>query len=50
VEPGYIGVTRKALHLDEQNGFDSEVFYGARLEPDAFITKYRVMLRRLAHV
>jgi death-on-curing family protein len=50
VEPGYIGVARKALQLDEQHGFDSEVFYGARLEPDAFITKYRVLLRRLAHV
>ena len=50
VDPGYIGITRKALQLDEQHGFDSDVFYGARLEPDAFIAKYRILLRRLAHV
>jgi death-on-curing protein len=50
VDLGYIAMARKALHLDEEHGFDSEVFYRARLQPDAFITRYRVLLRRLAHV
>ena len=39
---------RKGLHLDEEHGIDSELFYGASKAPSDFILKYRKTLARLA--
>jgi death-on-curing protein len=50
VDPGYVSKVRRALRIDEEHGCDSEAFYRAALRPDEFISKYRVLLRRLAHV
>jgi death-on-curing family protein len=50
LDPGYIAKARKALHLDEAHGCDSASFYGTAIRPDEFISKYRILLRRLANV
>jgi death-on-curing family protein len=50
VDRGYIAKVRKQLKLDESHGYDSEIFYRAALRPDEFIVRYKVLLRRLAHV
>jgi death-on-curing family protein len=38
---------RSELRLGEEDGIDSEVFYGSESEPDDFIQQYRTLLRRL---
>lgn len=48
VNRGQLHELRKALRLDEENGVDSEVFYGNVAEVDDFIQRYRTVLRKLA--
>lgn len=39
---------RRELRLCEEDGIDSEAFYGSGVRVDAFINQYRTVLRRLA--
>ena len=41
---------RRELHLDEEHGVDSAVFYEAMAEPDEIIQTYRTILRKLARL
>lgn len=42
---------RRELKLAEEDGYDSEHFYGSdRREPDSFISEYRLLLRRLGRL
>lgn len=42
---------RRELRLDEQNGYDSEYFYGkGQKKPDEFIGQYRTLLKRLSRL
>lgn len=48
VRPGTIPKIRRQLHLDEEHGYDSEVFYNAEARLPGFIMRYRNVLDRLA--
>jgi death-on-curing family protein len=51
VDANYLNAVRRALRLDEQNGYDSDYFYGMDpREPDEFIAEYRTLLRRLGRL
>ncbi len=41
---------RQDLHLDEEHGVDSEMFYVEQRRPDEFILEYSKILQRLAKV
>ena len=41
---------RRELRLDEQSGYDSDIFYGGKPRISQFINKYRRVLDRLAKV
>lgn len=47
-DPGTVHKIRRDLRLDEEHGFDSDVFYRGRPVIDEFIAKYRKTLIRLA--
>ncbi|MFF0175010.1 type II toxin-antitoxin system death-on-curing family toxin [Micromonospora profundi] len=48
VERDTIRRIRRSLHLDEEYGLDSEIFYGGASAPSDFIVAYKKTLRRLA--
>lgn len=51
VDANYLNSVRRALHLDESHGCDSDYFYGTDpREPDEFIAEYRTLLRRLGRL
>ena len=50
VEKNTVHHVRQRLHLLEDDGYDSAVFYEDAMEPDYFIQSYRTVLRRLARV
>jgi death-on-curing protein len=50
VERGNIHKLRKDLALDEDSGYDSDIFYNATPRIPDFINKYRKLLDRLAKV
>lgn len=50
VGKGVLKNVREACGLTEENGYDSEIFYGAETSIDKFITKYKKTLRRLAKI
>ena len=45
-----IKYVREICRLREEDGIDSETFYGDQVVVDAFINRYRTLLRRLAKV
>jgi death-on-curing family protein len=50
VDAPTIKKVRHDLHLDEEHGCDSHIFYNAESRIDSFIMKYRGLLQRLAKV
>ncbi|MGD0247877.1 MAG: type II toxin-antitoxin system death-on-curing family toxin [Candidatus Limnocylindrales bacterium] len=50
VGSGIVRKVRRDLQLSPRDGCDDDVFYGETLPLDHFITKYRGLLRDLAHV
>ncbi len=50
VEPATIKRIRTAFGLDEEHGYDSDIFYNAEAAVDEFVNKYRRTLDRLAKV
>ena len=50
VDASAIGKVRRDLQLDEDHGYDTDMFYNAEKRLPAFITKYRKTLDRLAKV
>jgi len=41
---------RKSCRLSEEDGYDTEMFYGAEVQIDKFIVRYKKTLRRLAKI
>ena len=50
VEVETIKKVREDLHLDEEHGYDSDIFYNMRPRINDFINKYRKLLTKLAKV
>ena len=48
VESNTVNEIRSRLELDEDHGYDRDLFYNAEEKLPAFITKYRTILERLA--
>jgi hypothetical protein len=48
VRPGTVPKIRRELQLDEEHGYDSEMFYNAEDRLPGFIMQYRQVLARLA--
>ena len=48
VDPNTIHKIRHDLDLDDEHGYDSDIFYNASPRIDEFINKYRRILDRLA--
>ena len=48
VGKGVLRTVRIKCGLTEENGYDSEMFYGAETSIDKFIVKYKQTLKRLA--
>jgi death-on-curing protein len=48
VRPGTVPKIRRELQLDEEHGYDSEMFYNADERLPGFIMRYRQVLDRLA--
>jgi hypothetical protein len=48
VRPGTVPRIRRELQLDEEHGYDAEIFYNAEERLPGFIVKYRHVLDRLA--